>query len=148
MNVNGISGPLPMGAPPAGQHNPMKAALDAVAGKLGVSGKDLANALKSGTTLADFAAQKGMNRDDLLATVKDALSASASQLPAPPNGASAPSIDDIAAALVDGVGPKHRDGQSTSASFDAGTFRGFTSATDNGGIAFRLPPGGDDHTYC
>jgi len=149
MNVSGISGSFPMGAPPAGgQHNPMKTALDAVADKLGISGKDLGNALRSGTTLADFAAQKGMSRDDLVATVKSALSNSASQMPAPPDGASAPSIDEIATALVDGVGPKHGVGPSTAAGFDAGAFQGFASATDSGGIAFKLPKGGDGYTYC
>jgi len=53
---------------------PMRRVLDSVSTLLGMDSGDLIQGLRSGESLADLAAAKGVSRDDLLAAVTQALS--------------------------------------------------------------------------
>ncbi len=95
--------------------------LSAVADKLGMSSQDLKSQLDSGKSLADVAKAKGLSRDDLVATIKSALSsagttdgsttaASASGGTTSTTGTASttgPSLDDIANKIADHVERSH-----------------------------------------
>jgi hypothetical protein len=70
-SISGASSPFPpQGAPPR-----TPPAMTASASLLGMSADDLRAAQRSGTTLADLAAQKGVSKDDLVKSVAADLAA-------------------------------------------------------------------------
>ena len=78
---------------------------------LGLSSTDLTSQLKSGTTLADLAKQKGVSSSDLLASVEKDLKANA------PQGAQAPSdsqLQQFATNIINGTPPARRDSSARS----------------------------------
>jgi hypothetical protein len=76
----------------------MDKVFDAVAKKLNISTDDLKSQLKSGKSLTEVAADKGLAKDDLLATIKDAIGSDT------PAGAS---VDDLALRIADRKGGHH-----------------------------------------
>lgn len=77
--------------------------MEAAAKTLGISGDDLRTALKSGATLADLAAQKGVSKDDLVAAIAKDLKANA-----PANAPAGIDFTSMATQIVDrspGSGP-------------------------------------------
>ncbi len=73
--VNNASASSALGQAQAHHHNPMKKLLDPAAKLLGLSPQELREDLRSGKTLADLAAEKGVSRDDLIAGVVSGLQA-------------------------------------------------------------------------
>lgn len=85
----------------------MQAMFAPVASKLGMSDDELKTALRSGTTLLELAADKGVARDDLLSALKEGIAA------AKPEGApelSVEQIDEMAEAIASGNPPPRPDG--------------------------------------
>ena len=80
----------------------MQKILQPVADRLGMSADDLQAALAGGKSLAEIAQSKGVSRDDLVATVSDAISKNR------PPGASAADPTQLANRMVDHVRGAHR----------------------------------------
>ncbi|MCU1374801.1 MAG: hypothetical protein JWO68_2087 [Actinomycetia bacterium] len=76
----------------------MDKVFNAVADKLGISADDLKTQLQSGKSLTEVAAAKGMSKDDLLATIKDAIGSDTSP---------GTSVDDLALRIADRKGHGH-----------------------------------------
>jgi hypothetical protein len=129
------------------RRNTMQGVMQAVEDKLGISADDLKTARKNGQSLADLAASKGVSRDDLIATVKQALTSAGAGVGGKDGDGDTDgtaSVDQFAATLVDrkpktgGEGHHHhRHATSTPAA----------SATDTGGVSFQLPPSTAQATY-
>jgi hypothetical protein len=97
MNISGINNAMRSqaiqmggGTRPPG----MEKVGQAIADKLSMSVDDLRAARQSGTSLADLAASKGVSKDDLVATISDALNTNA--------GAPAIDTNKLAMMLIDG----------------------------------------------
>lgn len=107
MSINSISGisnsyttsPVQQG----GFRAAMKQAMSAVADKLGMSVTDLQAELKGGKSLTDVAQVKGISATDLLATIKQAITASGSS-------ASGNSLDALANRIANHKGGHHHGG--------------------------------------
>jgi hypothetical protein len=85
---------------PHGHHRPPP--MDQTASLLGMSTDDLQKAQKSGTTLTELAAQKGISKDDLVASIAKDMQADK------PEGApelSATQMTEMATNIADGVRP-------------------------------------------
>lgn len=90
--------------------HPAPPSLDSTAERLGMSTDELASAMRSGTTLVDLAAQKGVGKDDLVKSIAADLKANAP--------ADAPPVDDarltqMATSIAEGKRPglhHHRPG--------------------------------------
>ena len=122
-------------APATGMMSRREAVLKPVADKLGLSADDLVQALRSGKSLSQLAADKGVSHDDLVAAIADGLKQNA------PAGSNM-DFTKMAERIADGQGPggagaahhhhhHHHHVQSTTASSDGSS--GVTSST-NGGL--------------
>ena len=91
-----------------GRHRMDTKVLSAVADKLGMSADDLKTQLSSGKSLADVATSKGLSRQDLISTIKSALtSTAATGISGTPTASNTPSLDDIANKIADKVHGNH-----------------------------------------
>lgn len=101
MTINGITS-ASTNATGAVDRSAMRQRMDkvynAVADKLGISADDLKTQLQSGKSLTEVAADKGMSKDDLLATIKEAIGTDT-----PPGT----SVDDLATRIADRKGHHH-----------------------------------------
>jgi hypothetical protein len=91
--------------PPHGRHKPPS--LDKTAELLGMSSDDLRDAQRSGTTLTDLAAQKGVSKDDLVKSIAEDLKAGK------PDGApelSEAQLAEMATSVADGKRPQRPHG--------------------------------------
>jgi hypothetical protein len=89
-------------SPGGGMRAHFQKILQPVADKLGMSADDLSAALKGGKSLAEIAQSKGISRDDLVATVADAITKNR------PPGSAQGDATQMANRMVDHVRGGHR----------------------------------------
>jgi hypothetical protein len=115
-----------------------RAVTDAVAKELGMSTDDLTAAMRSGESLDDLAAGKGVSHDDLVATIKQALQSTA--------GTTDPTALDQLAARIAAAKPHHHHHHHHVAAGAAGAnattgttgVSGADGADDGGGLGQRV----------
>jgi lambda repressor-like predicted transcriptional regulator len=104
--VSAVQDPTWMDGP--GGRNPMKQVMAGAASLLGMGDDELRSALRSGSTLASLAKDRGVSQDDLVAAVRSGLEAAG-----PPPAAKAAQGADLTAMatdIVNGTGPARHHG--------------------------------------
>jgi hypothetical protein len=145
---SGIHG-VGFGGRPQGPPSPPN--MDATAGLLGMSSDELQQAQRSGTTLTELASQKGVSKDDLVASITKDLQANK------PEGAAeldATQLTQMATNIADGVRPQggpgghgghHHHGGQAGGDRAAQNLSALASAlgTDTDTLLSKLQSGGD-----